>query len=430
MSEKEQGFIPEQAQGEVVFYDSVDEPAEEERAENRTRIIGRINDFLARYPRLTKLGIAIGITFDLGFAAELFALKAPDLKPPTIQERLPNQSRTLTQENKKAMDQLSNEVDVWEVVGALDVQSVANEQEREEVRDLPRNLRINGFEKFDISNETIKAIIDQTLPKGFRRNISSVTYRDYAAPLSERYGMNLRQSSQEAARADSRDKSIQVIQGAKGTGKSWIANELLIHEIFHLQDWQSNSLLTADERIELLKKVVDRVISSDRYKSSYVEGIKNANKHSELTAKSGEYFAEIGAAYMSSKYKMLPKPDRELIDGFIKKIDPSFDRAEALKKRRKLIGEQPPQVIIDTLDQIKTSRIKSTEDMIKEFSGKFREHLKEKNPKMPDSDIDELMRRWAENERKQAIDGAERQLKEQQDFKRKVLAEYEKGEEK
>ena len=114
---------------------------------------------------------------------------------------------------------------------------------------------------------------------------------------------------------------------------------------------------------------------------------------------------------MSSKYKTLPKPDRELIDGFIKKMDPKFNRVEALKKRRELIGEQPPLVIVETLEQIKIWTMNSFEKMIRDFSPDIRHRLKTDHPEMSDSAIDETINKWAEHERKLAIEGIEKEFK-------------------
>jgi len=70
---------------------------------------------------------------------------------------------------------------------------------------------------------------------------------------------------------------------------------------------------------------------------------------------------------------------------------------------------------------------KSVERMIKDFSPTLRSGLKASDPKMSDSMIDDAVNKWAERERRQSIEWAEKEYKAGQDFKRKILEEYNKG---
>ena len=349
MPESENQFIPPEAseaqneQVNIVFEDTVAESGESGKERIVQGILRKIDKIWQKHPKLSKLVLTLAVVADLAGVADYVARQSH----PKVGEQivLPNIQRRADVVEYNEFEKTAKsypDVEPWRVYEIMNADAVSSPAERDEVRELPRNFRVNGFEKFDISNETVERILRETLPKGFLRNINSISYRDYHQAMPSTYGMNLVESTRQAAHADSSEKSIEIIRGAKGANISWVANELIVHESFHLQDWRANSLLTADERLELFKGVAARVKSPDRYKSNYVEDIKNNDKHLELESKSAEYFAEIGAAYMSSKYKQLPKPDRELLDGFIKKMDPKFDRVKALKKRRELIGEPPP----------------------------------------------------------------------------------------
>lgn len=419
MPERESNYIPPEAESVIFDHGENNQRVEQNSTPEQLKnnLLRRINGFFAKYPKLTNVALGFTFALELKFGTEVFLRS--QMNTPNIATR--SHEVSVTAENSKVADELISELGPYEIEQILKTESVKNQEERERVSGLPRNMQINGFEKFDISNETVEAVVNQTMPKGFGRNISQISYGDYNASMPLQYGVRLMQKTGEAAHASKFDKSIQVTKGAKGADKKWIVNQLLPHEFFHLQDWNSNSLLTADERIDLLKKIVDRVKSSDRYKSDYVEGIKNADKKKELLTKAAEYFADIGAAFLSPRYLMLPKADRELVQDLIKKIDPNFDRVQALKQRGKLVAEKKPGLFTDTLEELKISRTKDIEQMIRGFQGTLREKIKLDQPDISDENLDKLVNRWMEHERKAAILGAEQDFKEKTKENKKIL---------
>jgi hypothetical protein len=425
MAERESNYMPAESES-VNSEQSENERTVEQNPtpeQLKNNLLRKFNNFVSKYPKMSKSALAFVFALELKMGtSELLniAHESTSIEMPAIADQ-GKEITALDPESAKSARELTADIGASEIEMISNIDSVKNKKEREQVRGLPRNMQINGFEKFKISNETVEAVVNQTMPKGFARNISQISYRNYNSPLPLSYGVKLMQSSGEAAHASRFKKSIQVTKGAEASGKKWIVGEMLPHEMFHLQDWWSNSLLTADERIDLLKKIVERVKSPDRYKSEYVEGIENIDQKLKLLTRATEYFAEIGAAYVSEKYEMLPQADRLIIKELIDKTDPDFDRAKALKKRGKLVAEKEPGLFTDTLEQLKISRIAGTEKMINSFQGKLREKIKSDQPDISDNDLDKLLNRWIEHERKAAIEGAERDFKDNAQENKKIL---------
>ncbi len=204
------------------------------------------------------------------------------------------------------------------------------------------DVTAEGFENFVLSNEQIERIIEDTMPKGFTFNISKIEYIDKEPEIPDSYGLNKTQntvgsSNTSAASAFTSKRRIEIYKNSSNS-KIWIANQLLGHEVFHFQDWRTSPFLSPNERSELLSQVIKRLESPDRFKSSYVEDINNVDKKVELALKADEYFAEIGGAYLSPSFDLLPDADKQLVRDYILKIDPNFKRGDALKKRDEIIG--------------------------------------------------------------------------------------------
>lgn len=289
-----------------------------------------------------------------------------------------------------------------------EVDSIESPQEREELAGIPPDVRVKGFESFSLSNEVVESIIEETLPAGLARSIGEVSYVDIHKSMPLRYGMKLAEHSEEAGSASTFRRKIEIVKGAKKSSISWFAHELLTHEAFHLGDMESNLFLTVNERIEIYKKILDRVKSGDRFKSNYVESISNPDKRKEMREKVKEYFAEIGSTYLSPDYALLPEADRRIVEEFIAKIDPDFDRIEALNKRRKLIGESIPE--IKSLKEF-TEEYLGYVQTAEELSELIREDLKkngrEITPKIEEKIII-LSKEWHEESKKNAVANAVR----------------------
>lgn len=163
--------------------------------------------------------------------------------------------------------------------------------------------------------------MSECLPKGF--NVKKVSFKDEGVPMPSRYNsqktdvVNL-----EAAHAD-QEGNIVFTGGIKDCKPGFVL-ETLGHETGHCGDPYRNKYLTLDERLWVHGKIDARLKQADRFKSGYVEGINNRNKHVEHNTKASEYFAEVIANYIKDKAS-LSRADREIVEFVIKRVDPGFD---------------------------------------------------------------------------------------------------------
>ncbi|MBI5139825.1 MAG: hypothetical protein HZA94_00005 [Candidatus Vogelbacteria bacterium] len=211
---------------------------------------------------------------------------------------------------------------------------IKDPKERAVLLQIDHDIQFGEFDGYVINSKTVEMIVRYTLPKGFAGNLSKIDYRDEIISTPERYGI----SGNQGARATIELGSVEVSKGSTiPVSIIFAVDDLLTHEIGHL-NWTGNKFLTTEEKQELLTKIVERVRSTGRYKSSYVEKINNDNKREELDLKVTEYFAEIASAYFSpTQHYLLPTEDAAIIDELIAKTDPNFDIKKARKRRTKII---------------------------------------------------------------------------------------------
>lgn len=400
MSEKFQINNPEPMENS-----ELDRSPENGQEFRRNGIFAKFDSFARKHPNLMALCFILEVSV-LGEKAEDGLKIISDLNIPTRVHGVKVETQT-TPDDDRLVKELETDVKSYTVKWILETDSVKTPEERDEVLALPDVNRVYGFDKFVLSNETISGILEQTLPKGFNRNLNSIGYVNSHTSMPNNYTSGLYDGSEEAAHANGYNRTIEVVKGAELSSKEWIVNKMLPHEMFHLQDWDSNLLLTQSERLELYKNIIDRVKSDDRFKSEYVEGINNDDKKTELSVKAAEYFAEIGAAYLSTDYSLLPQADKDLIRDFIAKVDPSFDRKKALKHRYKLIGEGPSVMQVTPLEEVLEKERKSSEDYLAGAEEKLRVRIKEANPSLPDFELDTIIEKWKTDE----INRAERSAK-------------------
>lgn len=109
-------------------------------------------------------------------------------------------------------------------------------------------------------------------------------------------------------------------------------DRVIAHELAHGNDWMNNEELTTTERINLLSKVLVRVMSTDRYFSSYVESIASGDKKTTLAHKCEEYFAVIIAAFLYDP-SVLSWQDVQLADRLMSQLNPAYDVIEGTQLR-------------------------------------------------------------------------------------------------
>lgn len=230
--------------------------------------------------------------------------------------------------------------------------------------DTNHHLAINYDNLQNLDSEATPERIDAilaTFPKGFTNEIGLIDFINERYAMHESYGSELHKHSQAVATAEGglggADTGIVFWRGMKGAayGIEIFGTELisvtkesassrsiwsrtLAHEGSHAGDWKRSGRLTKTERASLKVAVYDRVQSEDRYISAYVESISNEDKEEELNIKAEEYWAEIGGAYFDGELN-LPEADYKLVDEFVKKMDPNFDRDKALQARLEITSK-------------------------------------------------------------------------------------------
>jgi hypothetical protein len=117
-----------------------------------------------------------------------------------------------------------------------------------------------------------------------------------------------------------------------------ILNDTISHEVLgHLNDWENDNQMTAEERADLLLAVIARVKARNHYRSDYVEHIRHDDKKYELYQKAQEYWAEIVSQYFRNPQKLLPE-DFRLVDQRVRATDPDFDIKKSLDDRAAIVA--------------------------------------------------------------------------------------------
>jgi hypothetical protein len=131
---------------------------------------------------------------------------------------------------------------------------------------------------------------------------------------------------------DTENDSVHIYGATIGETNLTQFDRTVSHEVAHGNDWIRNSELTTPERIDLLSKIVARLLSKDRFVSSYVESIQAPDKETIISHQCEEYFAEIASAFFSNPTELHHK-DYLIIHELVMKKNALFD-IEAEKRKR------------------------------------------------------------------------------------------------
>lgn len=189
-------------------------------------------------------------------------------------------------------------------------------------------------EGLEVKEKELRAIL-KTYPESWVRRISSIKQSETElrelSPLSN-YGVKGYEIGA-LVKLSSSGKYRLFISDTFAFLKTQKMVETLSHEIAH-----------AGFSAELLDKILLRLEAEDRFKSPYVESIKNPDKGTETAIKVQEYWAEICKQYFDDA-ESLDKKDFEIIEERIKKEGPGFDWRKAREERQKIIaaGKQEEQ---------------------------------------------------------------------------------------
>ena len=170
------------------------------------------------------------------------------------------------------------------------------------------------FKKIGLNFETLRSSVNE-LPEKWRKNINSISckMKPEDPSLKNKYGI---ENSEVIAKArHNRESGLTDITFFESFNK-WSEDDIkeaVRHEAAHANDWKSRDR-HVNQRINMLYEIIGRAKNSNRFRSLYVESIKNPDKQQELVLKSNEYWAEIASAYFSGKD--LPPADKDLVEKF------------------------------------------------------------------------------------------------------------------
>jgi hypothetical protein len=172
----------------------------------------------------------------------------------------------------------------------------------------------SGLEGEGVTNQQMESLTKVGLPPSFHKNIRSVEFTDRS--------FLTRKSIGGVAFNDS-DTIRLYRDGFEKADASRVMNVYFVHEAAHQQDWESNHLLTVQERIELLQATVDRLKSPDHYRTAYIEKLEaDASTPKDVLAR--EYFAEVMMAHLNGNV-FLNDADKALVHQVLDRTDPGLD---------------------------------------------------------------------------------------------------------
>ena len=181
-----------------------------------------------------------------------------------------------------------------------------------------KGINAEKLKKIGIDVETVQSTLNN-LPEQWRKKIGSISGEEKIEKIPERYGLALtKEGYLTGAMAEyNYQTGITDITFFKCPG-GWLKKDfqlLLLHETGHANDWRAR-YRNVPERINMMYENLKRVKSPDRFRSGYVESIKNPDKQIESSLKTVEYWAEIVKQYFSDK-EQLSNKDQELVKQFM-----------------------------------------------------------------------------------------------------------------
>jgi hypothetical protein len=246
-----------------------------------------------------------------------------------------------------AASRLRQEIGVESVAFIEGLESVTDEEGRKRYIEEHKaeSLTVSGFDVLSKkyggpSNEEMKEVVG-SLPTTYQIDAPTIRYEDEKMPLPERYGIKEKGSDiPEIEAAHASPSANEIVFSAGARGSFWFDLSCVLHEEAHLKDWSTNKSLTLEERMTLVQEVIDRVNAPDRFRSAYVESIKNPNRQVELDTKATEYYAEITEAYFDRTHFLLSQKDKQIIEQVVHETNPTFTERD-----RRKVGDKIDSIV-------------------------------------------------------------------------------------
>lgn len=177
-------------------------------------------------------------------------------------------------------------------------------------------IKMENAEKLGIQEEWVYGALEK-LPPGWRKNIGEIRFNDQIEKLPTSYGTpkNWILSARTAYRRETQKTDLVFFRIPHKRTQSSFQSDFY-HEAAHASDWQRSTQHSTDDSIRFAYAVLERIKSSERFYSPYVESIRNKDKQTETYIKTVEYWAEIAAQYFKDK-SQLPLQDQRLVEDII-----------------------------------------------------------------------------------------------------------------
>lgn len=259
----------------------------------------------------------------------------------SVTEKLDSNEQMLIDQIKKELGGFWGNLAI-SYINTLD--SVKNTEDRQKLLTTPKPIiHVENFnpKETGLLGEIIDEEINTTMPKGFSFNVNKITHCLDETPQNGElfYGSDLTETT---ASANPINKEITLFGNINNNDQARIFLSTAPHEVTHLNDWNSNTLLSRKERLEILLWALQRVETDDRVVFNYVEEINPNIENVGQYFKATEYFANIVTLYLTMPPEMFKnfnwsQSDFKFIESFIKKMDPNFDRDQQSLNRLDLL---------------------------------------------------------------------------------------------
>ncbi len=188
----------------------------------------------------------------------------------------------------------------------------------------------------EVKEKELRAIL-KTYPESWIKHISSIKQDE--AKIKE-----LSSLSKSGLKGEGYETGALVELSSSGKYRLFISDTFAFLKTQEMVETLSHEIAHAGFSAELLDKILVRLEAEDRFKSPYVESIKNPDEGTETAIRMHEYWAEICKQYFNNA-ENLNKKDFEIIEERIKKENPGFDWYKAKEERQKIIvaGKQEEQ---------------------------------------------------------------------------------------
>jgi hypothetical protein len=249
------------------------------------------------------------------------------------------------------------------LAGAFDENARAAQERRAlaEAERMP-DVALTGLHP-EATPERMRRLMRDGLPRGWASNITSISFTQKIGEITKSYGLD-EEAWAVASREAVGETNITYYRAATTYDLDENISGTLGHEGAHANDWDYASGLTQQQREHIKQTVISRLTAKDRFRSDYVESIKNPDAAIETQNKATEYWAETVDAYLNAEEptSVLSPEDIRMIEDAIRLTDDHFNRDEARQARQTVIEEIQDASVEHELDGlIETMRLDRTE---------------------------------------------------------------------